>query len=187
MTMKDESIGYQYSIEKGFKHLQGEHDQQSHGGNRSGDERHNYAAFREVSASEFISHRDMMPESLQQFLSPYSAKSMKQKDYAEKKAKLYLMTDKTAGYAIAKDGDIISVFSKPGFHHGQEAIKSAITNGGKKLDCFDIKQGSKVNLPKLYKKFGFKIISNLKWGDQYAPKNWNYERYGRPNVAFMKL
>jgi GNAT superfamily N-acetyltransferase len=88
------------------------------------------------------------------------------------------------GVAIAKDGDIISVFKNPIFQQKGVAdvlIEFAKQKGGKKLDCFD------GFLTKLYSKFGFKEKTRMTWDDQYAPNNWNYERDGRPDVVMMEL
>lgn len=27
----------------------------------------------------------------------------------------------------------------------------------------------------------------MKWNDKYAPDGWNYEKFGRPDIVFMKL
>ena len=88
------------------------------------------------------------------------------------------------GMAIAKDGDIVSVFKNPDSQEKGVAdilIGFAKEKGGKKLDCFD------GFLSKLYSKFGFKEKERLAWDDQYAPKNWNYERDGRPDVIMIEL
>ena len=88
------------------------------------------------------------------------------------------------GMAIAKDGDIVSVFKNPDSQEKGVAdilIGFAKEKGGKKLDCFD------GFLSKLYSKLGFKEKARMAWDDQYAPKNWNYERDGRPDVIMMEL
>jgi len=33
---------------------------------------------------------------------------------------------------------------------------------------------------------GFKEYDCLKWDDQYAPDNWDYEKHGRPDMVMMK-
>jgi hypothetical protein len=40
------------------------------------------------------------------------------------------------------------------------------------------------HLDKWYSNFGFKLKERIDWDDQYAPKGWNYEKYGRPTVSF---
>lgn len=34
---------------------------------------------------------------------------------------------------------------------------------------------------------GFKEVKRIKWDDNYAPPNRDYEKNGRPDVVFMKL
>ena len=95
----------------------------------------------------------------------------------------FLSHDKSLGYAI-KDGDIVSVFKSPrstikgAMHH---IMSHALENGGYKLDCFD------GFLPKQYKQYGFVEYDRMQWMDEYAPSNWNYEKFGKPDVVFMSL
>lgn len=96
----------------------------------------------------------------------------------------YTNDTRSYGMAIAKDGDIVSVFKNPDFQEKGVAdilIGFAKEKGGKKLDCFD------GFLSKLYSKFGFKEKARMAWDDQYAPSNWNYERDGKPDVVMMEL
>lgn len=41
-------------------------------------------------------------------------------------------------------------------------------------------------LKNLYNNFGFEITSTIKWNDELAPKNWNYDRFGRPDLYIMR-
>lgn len=41
-------------------------------------------------------------------------------------------------------------------------------------------------LKNLYNNFGFEITSTIKWNDELAPRNWNYERFGRPDLYIMR-
>ena len=113
---------------------------------------------------------------------PHGAFVEVKEDYADYEC--YLGPDGLYGMAIAKDGDIVSVFKNPVSQEKGIAdviIELAKQKGGKKLDCFD------GFLPKLYSKFGFKEKARMSWDDQYAPKNWNYERDGKPDVVMMEL
>ena len=56
-----------------------------------------------------------------------------------------------------------------------ESLKS----GGNHLDCYD------GYLPRLYGSIGFKPICKIKFNDEYAPDNWDFERDGRPDVVFI--
>lgn len=104
-------------------------------------------------------------------------------EYAKKGATLYKFRGLDAGYAIDKDGDIITVHNNSGIGGlGRAIMDSAKRHGGKKLDHFDIP-----HLTNLYSESGFKENERLKWDDQYAPSNWNYEKHGRPDVIMRSL
>ena len=104
-------------------------------------------------------------------------------EYKAKNAKLYKLKGIDAGFAVAGDGDIISVHnnsSQKGL--GRKLIQLAKQEGGSKLDHFDMP-----TLNKIYSAEGFKEYNRMEWDDQYAPKNWRYEKYGRPDVIERKL
>jgi hypothetical protein len=126
--------------------------------------------------NKFIGSRDALPEDLKAFVTPYSSE-----EYNKMNAQVYLSPSGKSGFALKPDGDIISVFSEPGAHEGRDAIKAAIAAGGKKLDCI----GS--HLKDVYAGHGFEVADTLKWDDKYAPKNWNYEKFGRPDIYLMEL
>jgi hypothetical protein len=130
-----------------------------------------------VPLAEFIPIRNAKtPKEFEAFVTAYSAE-----DYEKKGAKTFVSATGKSGFVITGDGDLISVFSEPGAREGSLIMKTSIKNGAKKLDCFgDV-------LPKIYSKYGFEITESIKWDDQYAPDNWDYETHGRPNINFMKL
>lgn len=95
-------------------------------------------------------------------------------------AACYLSEDEKSGCAIKPDGELISVFSLPGFGQGAAAAKSAAANGAAKLDCLgDF-------LVRLYSKVGFVEASRMPWDDQYAPSGWDYDLFDRPDLVFME-
>jgi hypothetical protein len=102
-----------------------------------------------------------------------------------KDMKMFLSKDGTAGFAVKKDGDIVSVFStEKGL--STYMLQMAIANGGEKLDCFD------TYLTKIYKENGFVEYDRDKWNEQYKPDGWNkdyYKQYnnGEPDVVYMKI
>lgn len=60
-------------------------------------------------------------------------------------------------------------------------LEEAIKNGARKVHCFD------GFLPEYYKKFGFTETKRVKWDERHAPKKWDYDRLGRPDVVYMEL
>jgi hypothetical protein len=100
-----------------------------------------------------------------QFLSPYSESEFNS-------MKLFKLKNYSIGYAIKSDGDIIAVHNNESFGGlGPSMMKSAIRNGGTKLDHFD------GFLTGLYSKNGFPNVKSIDlWNSEYAPDGWNYEK-----------
>lgn len=109
-----------------------------------------------------------------EFLTQYSAKELS--EFTVRK-----VSGLDAGYAIKPDGDIINVFNNT-THKGMGAVTviDAIQNGGKKLDCLDGR------LVDLYTSLGFKEYNRIPFDKQYAPVNWDYEKYGTPDIVFLR-
>lgn len=96
---------------------------------------------------------------------------------------LYLSENGRAGFAI-KDGDeLVSVFSYRGEGAGDSMVQSAVDNGARRLDCYDIHEG----LPSLYGRHGFKPIARVKFDRRYADKDWNYQLFDEPDVVAMAV
>jgi hypothetical protein len=98
--------------------------------------------------------------------------------------KLYTTPDKSAGFAIKPDGDIVSVFKHPESQHKgvmDSLMPAAIKAGGKKLDAFD------PWLPQQYGRHGFVERARVPFNREYAPEGWNYATSGEPDVVFMTL
>jgi len=126
--------------------------------------------------AEFIKNRNDLPSRLRPFITPHTAK-----DYSALGAEIHMTPDGKAGYAITKEKELVSVFSKPGAHLGAAAVRQAVEKGAMKLDCFD------GFLPNFYSKFRFIEYNRIEWDDEYAPDGWNYEEFGRPDVVFMRI
>jgi len=130
-----------------------------------------------VSTDRFVKLRDSnVPTKYAAFVTMYTPE-----EYRKKEAKTYTSQSGQSGYAIAPDGDLISVFSKPGTGAGADLMRAAIKNGAKKLDCIG------PYLPQFYAKFGFQEHDRMAWNDRYAPPGWNYEKFGRPDIILMGL
>lgn len=98
--------------------------------------------------------------------------------------KTYTTPNGDVGFAIKDDGDIVSVFKHGGsIKKGalDHIIPMAIALGGRKLDAFE------GFLTKSYAKHGFKEVGRMPWDDKYAPENWDYEKFGKPDVVMMEL
>lgn len=100
-----------------------------------------------------------------QFLSPYTEEEFNA-------MRLFKLKNYKVGYAIKSDGDIIGVHNNEGISGlGEALMKSAIKNGGTKLDHFD------GYLTGLYSRTGFnKVVHIDEWNEEYAPNGWEYEK-----------
>lgn len=95
----------------------------------------------------------------------------------------YLSDDGLSGFAITKNGDLISVFnldkSKKGF---LSAISSIVKENAKTLDCY---VSPNQNLQEMYTKmFGFKTASIMDYNMDYDHDNIA-KNHNNPQVAFM--
>lgn len=131
--------------------------------------------FRLVSSGEFISSRDKLHHDLFAFLTPHT-----EVDYKNKGTKLFLSEDMQSGFGVNPDGELISVFALER-QRGKILVAEAMKHGAKYLSCMGD------HLLEMYSEFGFSSVEILKWDNKFAPKNWNYERFGTPNIYDMKL
>ena len=94
----------------------------------------------------------------------------------------FVTAEGTAGYAIAKDGDIEAVFANKakGAPKGvsRSTIPQAIANGGTKLDCYG------TGLVRLYSKHGFVPVARVIFNPEYANPGWDPSK-GSPDIYFM--
>jgi hypothetical protein len=107
-------------------------------------------------------------------LSPYTAG-----DY--KDMRIGLSFDATTGYAVKPDGDLISVHSRVKGNGARAVIDAVVNAGASKLDCFD------TGLKEYYERFGFEETGRDQWNPEYAPKNWDYQKFGTPDIVYMTL
>ena len=133
--------------------------------------------------STYVEAVASMPTGKRSFLTPYTAEQLREKVAGG--ARVYL-TDDGVGY-ILDAGDlqgVINAGSRKGA--GSAAVEDAIKNGARTLDAYEWKDG-KVSLPRFYAKFGFRETKRFPWDDAYAPPDWDYDVYGRPDVVLMEL
>jgi hypothetical protein len=98
-------------------------------------------------------------------------------------AKIFMTENRTAGFAIKPDGDIVSVF-KPGSDEykgvSYSMLQLAVENGGTKLDAFD------TFLPDIYAAAGFKPVARIPWNDAFAPEKWDKQLFARYKSSFTQ-
>lgn len=90
--------------------------------------------------------------------------------------RLFLSPDKTVGFALKGD-DIVSLFkhdkAKNSFKIATPVMTLAISQGGRRLDCFD------TQLPKIYGELGFRSVARISFDPQYQPEGWSYDRFAK--------
>jgi hypothetical protein len=102
-------------------------------------------------------------------------------EYAKPGTRLFLAPDDSAGAAVTPDGDLVSVFKKPG---SKVRISDILQEAAPHAQTLDAYAGNGF-LPTLYSRFGFRPVARVPWSDAHAPAGWNYEAGGRPDVVFM--
>lgn len=109
-----------------------------------------------------------------EFLTHYSSKTLETFD-------LYTFYDHTMGYAIAPTKEIVNVFNNSLNIKkvGLALMADAIRHGGKTLFCFD------GYLAQLWESIGFIETSRVCFDPAFAPKTWDYDKYGRPDVIHL--
>ena len=127
--------------------------------------------FRSVSPREFVKARNQSKRMA--FLSEISPDDLKEH-------RLYLAHGGKVGYALDKHGDLQNVFNNGGPKGaGGDAVIDAIKNGATTLDRFNI------HLTDFYTRYGFVVTGRMKFNDEFAPKDWDYELDKRPDIMFM--
>jgi hypothetical protein len=108
------------------------------------------------------------------FLSPFDVD-----DY--KDMQCFLNRDKNVGYAITADKELVSVFNNSRIvGAGKIAVKDAVTKGAQHGSAFD---GFLVDF---YRGLGFQEYKRSPFADEYAPEWWDYGKFGKPDVVYMK-
>lgn len=131
--------------------------------------RNNYASFA----------NDIEHSKYSEFLTHYTVDEME---------KLNIQTFQVPGYEIGfalkklpQGVDIVGVHNNTDIKNvGEALIDSAIRLGGTHLDHFD------GFLSDFYSKKGFDEYERFDWDERYAPKNWDRERFGTPQVIMRR-
>ncbi len=131
--------------------------------------------FFKTTPDKFIELRNKLEKDLYSFLTPHT-----ELDYISKNTNLFLSKDMKSGFGINQDGELISVFALER-KRGRILVEESVKRGAKYLNCIG------EHLKNLYGEFGFTISEEIEWDDNFAPKDWNYEKFGKPKVYDMKL
>lgn len=86
------------------------------------------------------------------------------------------------GLMIGANGDIKGLYKNPESKAkgvGMKLLNQAINNGGRTLDNFD------GYLTKIYVKEGFRITGRTPFNEEYAPKGWDKNLHGTPDIVSM--
>lgn len=94
---------------------------------------------------------------------------------------LTLPTRGGAGFAITFNYELANLFNNTGIKGlGRSMVQWAIDLGACKVFCFN-------GFPRVYfESFGFHVVRVLSWDDKLAPANWDYKKYGEPDVVYME-
>ncbi|MFN8612963.1 MAG: hypothetical protein U0931_35820 [Vulcanimicrobiota bacterium] len=125
----------------------------------------------------FVAQRDLLPPELLAFLTAASLEA-----YERMGVRLYLTPDGQGGYGLRGD-ELVSLFSLRKGGLGSELAREAIARGARRLECFD----ANGKLTRFYHQLGFREIRREPWNDDFAPPDWNYQRFGRPDLIEMEL
>jgi len=115
------------------------------------------------------------------FVNHYTLSEMKKEGM-----KPLLSADGKTGLLIHDHGDgrieATALFNNGESGAGLKLLKDAIDNHGVNyVECFG------PALPLMYGKLGFQVESKSAFDPQYAPDNWNYEKFGTPDYYTMRI
>ena len=129
--------------------------------------------FRDGTPNEYLAILASVKTHFAAFLSQSSASELATK-------RVRICNEAGAAYLL-DNGDLQGLINASGNGAGKAAIRDALANGAKTLDCYD------GYLPTLYQSFGFAEYDRLQWDTDYAPATWDYNRYGTPDVVMMRI
>ncbi len=134
-------------------------------------------------AKKTVSHGITKPDDFHSALAKARGADKRVEDYTHlyspeeyAQMKTFLSPDGKSGFAIKPDGDIVSAFStERGGGRLDNIMRTALSEGGTKLDAFDKLPTESKGLPDLYSKYGFKQVKR--------EPNWTK---GAPDVVYME-
>jgi hypothetical protein len=101
--------------------------------------------------------------------------------YQNPETKLFMAEDASAGVAVGRNGDLVSVFKSK---DSKTRIGDLLTDASKiakTLDAYDVNG----YLPTLYSNYGFTPVARIKFNREFAPEGWDFETMGEPDIVFM--
>jgi hypothetical protein len=134
----------------------------------------------------FVDSVSKTNDDLKGFLSDHPVEELQQGQWKTFKLKGY-----NAGFALHFLGggrvDICNLHNNSGIKGlGNVLLQFAKIQGGTQMDNFGKTSNGKNFLGDKYQKQGFGLYDKFTWDDQYAPSNWNYEKFGRPDVEMRR-
>jgi hypothetical protein len=137
-------------------------------------------AFREVTPEEFVKFRDQIAPERKPFITLYTPEELRGPDWEGSRFFVSEQRDGLVGYAISPTGELFNLFNNSGVRGlGQDAIVHATQQGATELFAFDTLEG-------MYSEHGFETYKREPWNPEYAPEDWDYEKYGTPGVVYMR-
>lgn len=125
-------------------------------------------AFREALGAA----RDLMPAEHAACVTPYTARELR-----DRGAMCLLTGDEQAGFAVARDGELLGLFNVGPEGRGPLLLRAALEHGATWLGCFD------GYLPSLYEGAGFVVVGRTPFDPALAPANIN----GTPDYVTMRV
>jgi hypothetical protein len=92
------------------------------------------------------------------------------------------------GFATCADGyltGLFSYYSGMGREIFELRLRQARKDANENVHEFKLLCTGKF-LRKFYERFGFQVYHTFSWDDKLAPKGWNYDRFGRPDIYQMR-
>lgn len=102
-------------------------------------------------------------------------------DFDLTNARMFVVGEGDAVFALKGD-DIVYAGKVPGSKAKNVAysmLQLAVDEGGRRLDAFD------GFLPRIYSDMGFRAVARLPFDPEYAPRDWNVETQGTPDIVGM--
>ena len=93
---------------------------------------------------------------------------------------VFFTDDGLSTITVTQNGDVVTLLNGAGGGRAVPLLLLAIDNGGIKGDFY----GSEF-LQKTYESVGFQMVTQTDFDDNYAPDEWDYDRFGRPPVVTM--